>query len=138
MRQEEININLCGPIHLTSLFVPHLIKQKQSAIINVTSGLAFSPYSPDPIYSATKGGLHQFNMALRPLLAQTSVRLVELAPPMVQTSMPGTSSGEPLDVFCQHVYDRFKLGELEIGYKSRSVNVDYGATLQNSFQPRLG
>ena len=60
VRQSEIDINFSGPIHLTSLFIPHLLKQKQAAIINVSSGLAFVPYVVGPVYSATKSGLHQY------------------------------------------------------------------------------
>ena len=34
---------LQAPIHLSWLFTPHLQKQKEAAIINVTSGLAYFP-----------------------------------------------------------------------------------------------
>ena len=37
--QSELAINLEAPIHLTQLFIPHLLKQKNPAIINVTSGM---------------------------------------------------------------------------------------------------
>src|SRR6476660_3658865 len=40
---EEIRINLEAPIHLSRLFIPHLLRQKDPAIVNVGSGLAFVP-----------------------------------------------------------------------------------------------
>ena len=117
-RQQEIDINFCGPIHLTSLFIPHLLKQKQAAIINVTSGLAYVPFPNGPVYSATKAGIHQYTLALRPLLAETSVRVCELAPPAVKSNLGGEHDfGEECDEFCAHVYQRFVSGELEFGYK---------------------
>src|SRR2546428_3232628 len=36
--RQEIAINFEAPVHLSSLFIPHLLKQKRSAIVNVTSG----------------------------------------------------------------------------------------------------
>ena len=118
VRQQEIDINFSGPIHLTSLFIPHLLKQKQAAIINVTSGLAYVPFCNGPVYSATKAGLHQYTEALRPLLADTSVRVCEMVPPAVKSKLGGEHDfGEECDEFCQHVYQRFVEGDLEFGFK---------------------
>ena len=41
--KQELTINLEAPIHLTVLVIPHLSVKKNSAIINVSSGLAFLP-----------------------------------------------------------------------------------------------
>src|SRR5882757_2199462 len=38
--REELAVNLDAPIHLATLFLPHLSRQKEAAIVNVTSGLA--------------------------------------------------------------------------------------------------
>ncbi|CAF1054677.1 unnamed protein product [Didymodactylos carnosus] len=44
--EQEIQINLSAPIHLCKLFLPYFKKQQEtSAIINVSSGLAFIPPS---------------------------------------------------------------------------------------------
>jgi len=79
---EEIDINLKAPIELCSLFIPHLMK-KDSAIFNVTSGLAFSPLSSVPIYCATKAALHSFTLSLRHQLKNTSVKVFEIIPPLI-------------------------------------------------------
>ena len=52
-----------------------------------TSGLALVPLPRCPNYCATKAGLHQFILALRRQLAETSVQVVELFPPAVQTEL---------------------------------------------------
>jgi len=134
VRQEEIDINLSGPIHLTTLFIPHMLKQKQSAIINVTSGLGFVPYVNGAVYSATKAALHQYCAAIRPLFAETNLRIVELAPPAVKSNLGGSHDfGEEADEFCEHVVGRFAGGELEFGYKfSEASRLQSRAELQKA------
>ncbi len=85
----EIDIDLLGPIRLIEAFLPHLLAQPAAAIVNVTSGIAFVPYPISPIYSAAKAGLHAFTRALRVQLRGTRVRVVELAPPSVDTALNG-------------------------------------------------
>jgi len=85
--EDEIEINLKAPIHLSTLFIPHLIKQKESAIVNITSGLAFTPLAVVPIYCATKAGLHSFSQSLRHQLQNTSIKVFEVAPPIVDTEL---------------------------------------------------
>lgn len=43
VRQSEIAINVEAPVHLMQLLSPHFLKQKEAAIINISSGLAFIP-----------------------------------------------------------------------------------------------
>jgi uncharacterized oxidoreductase len=83
----EIETNLNGPMRMVNQFLPHLKKQKSSAIVNVTSGLAFVPFPISPIYSATKAGLHSFTQALRIQMRNTNVKVVELAPPGTETPL---------------------------------------------------
>jgi uncharacterized oxidoreductase len=85
--REEIETNLVAPIHLTQLFVPHLSRQAESAVVNVTSGLAFAPIARMPIYCATKAALHSLSLSMRHQLRNTSIRLFELAPPIVATEL---------------------------------------------------
>ena len=116
-RQQEIDINFSGPIHLTSLFIPHLLKQRQAAVVFNTGGVAFMPVSAFPVYSATKAAVHQYALAIRPLLAETSVRVVEAAPPAVKSGLHATF-GEECDEYCRSVVDSLVAGRLEFGYKA--------------------
>ncbi len=88
-RQSEIAINFEAPVHLVDLFLPHLLARPSAAIVNVTSGLAFVPAPFAPVYGATKAALHSFTMALRHHLSATSVRVVEIVPPAVNTELGG-------------------------------------------------
>jgi uncharacterized oxidoreductase len=83
----EIAVNLDGPVQMVQEFLPHLKSRPGALIVNVTSGLAFVPFPLSPIYSAAKAGLHAFTRCLRVQLKGSSVRVVELAPPGVETKL---------------------------------------------------
>ena len=86
---KEIATNLTAPIHLSALLVPHLMHKKEAAIVNISSGLAFTPLAAVPVYCATKAAIHSFSLCLRHQLRDTSVRIFEIAPPMVATGLSG-------------------------------------------------
>lgn len=83
----EIDINLNGPILLNQYFLPHLRKQQEALIVNVSSGLAFIPLTISPIYSAAKAGLHAYTRCLRAQMQGCSVKVVELLPPGTETPL---------------------------------------------------
>lgn len=117
----EIAINFDAPIHLSRLFIPHLRKQKTAAIINVTSGLSFAPLADVPIYSATKAAFHSFTLSLRHQLRDAPIKVIEIAPPAVDTDLGGVglhTFGVNLDEFADAVFARLADGETEIAYGS--------------------
>jgi uncharacterized oxidoreductase len=83
----EVDGNLKGPMWMVQAFLPLLLRQKNSLIVNVSSGLAFIPFPAAPIYSASKAALHAYTQCLRSQLADTSVSVVELAPPGTETPL---------------------------------------------------
>ena len=86
--EEEIDTNLTASIHLCALFIKHFLKTKsESAVVNVTSGLAFIPLKIVPVYCATKAALHSFSMSLRSQLQNTNIEVFEIAPPIVKTAL---------------------------------------------------
>jgi uncharacterized oxidoreductase len=84
---QEIDVNLSGPIRMIQQFLPDLKSRDESLIVNVSSGLAFVPLVISPVYSATKAAMHSFTQCLREQLIGTSVAVVELAPPVVETAL---------------------------------------------------
>lgn len=88
--EATIATNLLGPIRLAHALLPHLQAQAASAILTVSSGLAFVPLAATPTYSATKAAIHSWSMSLRAQLHDSSVEVIEIVPPAVQTDlMPG-------------------------------------------------
>lgn len=85
--EDEIAINFVSAVELTALFIGHLMKRPSAAIINVSSGLGFMPMVNMPIYSATKAAIHAYTLVLRQQLRDTSVRVIEIVPTMVDTGL---------------------------------------------------
>jgi uncharacterized oxidoreductase len=83
----ETEINLFTPVHLSNLLIPHLIGKKEACIINISSGLGFTPLAMMPMYCATKAALHSFSLSLRHQLAKTCIKIFEIIPPMVDTEL---------------------------------------------------
>ena len=105
--EETVAINLLGPIRLTAALLPHLRKQQHSAILTVSSGLAFVPMAMTPTYSATKAAIHSYSMSLRHQLKNTT-EVIEIVPPYVQTELMGKHqvsdpNAMPLAAFIEEV-----------------------------------
>ncbi|KAI1483624.1 NAD(P)-binding protein [Daldinia eschscholtzii] len=124
----EIDINIRGPLHLTVELLPHLRSKSQALIINVSSVLGYVPFSIiNPIYNGTKSWLHFWSMNLRSQLKGTGVRVVEIAPPTVATDLhrerenPDDNKKEnnpdalSLDEFMQEISEKLESGEETIG-----------------------
>jgi uncharacterized oxidoreductase len=93
--EQTVAINLLGPIRLTSALLPSLLGKPRAAIVNVTSGLAFLPSALTPTYCATKAALHSYTQSLRFQLRDTSVQVIEIIPPHVQTALQGERGLDP-------------------------------------------
>ena len=87
--EATIMTNLLGPIRLTAALLPLLASQSQATIMTVSSGLAFMPMALTPTYNATKAAVHSYTQSLRYQLKDTSVQVIELIPPAVQTELMG-------------------------------------------------
>ncbi|CAH0058090.1 unnamed protein product [Clonostachys solani] len=87
---EEIDINIRGPMHLSIGLLPHFRTKPSAMIINVSSVLGFIPFSVvNPVYNATKAFVHFWTMNLRTQIARegSNIRVVEIVPPMVATDL---------------------------------------------------
>ncbi len=83
-----VTTNLLGPIRLTSALIEHLKKKRPNAtIIYNTSALAFVPLALTAVYSSTKAALHSYVLSQRHKLKASSVNVLEISPPWVQTDL---------------------------------------------------
>lgn len=85
---QEIDINIRGPMHLSLCLLSHFKSKPSALIVNVSSVLGFVPFSIiNPVYNGTKAFLHFWSMAFRTQLRDTGIRVVEIAPPMVESDL---------------------------------------------------
>jgi uncharacterized oxidoreductase len=105
--EEVITTNLLGPVRLIAAFIGHLVTRPDAAIVTVSSGLGFTPLAVTPSYNASKAAIHLLSESIRLQLAGSSVQVIELVPPSVQTDlMPGQRENPvamPLDAFIAEV-----------------------------------
>ena len=109
--ESTVTTNLLGPIRLTAALLPLLQKQSYSAIMNVSSGLAFVPLAPTPTYCATKAAIHSYTQSLRYQLQGSTTEVLELVPPYVATDLLNGASDPramPLEKFIAEVMEILK------------------------------
>jgi uncharacterized oxidoreductase len=96
--RDEFAVNYFSIIDLNEKLLPLLQQQPAAAIVNVSSIVAFAPNSIISSYSASKAALHSYSLSLRHAIRNTSVKVFELMPPLVNTDFSegiGGSKGIP-------------------------------------------
>jgi uncharacterized oxidoreductase len=112
-----VTTNLIGPLRLTSALIDHLKAQSSATIVYNTSVLAFVPMAATSVYSATKAALHSYVLSQRFKLRNSSVKVLELAPPWVRTDLMNSREAEaamPLDEFIEEAIAQLEAGAEEI------------------------
>lgn len=141
----EIDTNLVGPIHLGSLFTPHLAGQANPVIINVTSGLAWIPAAFMPVYCATKAAMHSFTLSQRWQLRNTAIKVFEVAPPSVDTELghdrredkTQSHGGIPIAEFIKEAMAALIADELEAPIGDAKKLRAQGETIFEAFNSRF-
>ena len=133
---QEIAINLSGPIRMVNQFLPLLKLQQHAAIMNVSSGLAFVPFPISPVYSATKAGVHFYTQTLRIQLKNSNIKVFELAPPLTNTDLQNAFS--PDDMKGTQVMETAKLIEVAIkGFNNDTFEIRPGQSNLLKFMSRI-
>lgn len=84
--EQIISLNIKSMAILTRIFIPGLLKQKQSYILNVSSMAAFTPIAFKNVYPASKAFISSFSLGLRQELAGTGVSVSVLYPGSIMTN----------------------------------------------------
>lgn len=114
--KEEITINTVAPVHLINLF---LNLRSLDTVINVTSGLAFVPFSRVPVYCATKAFMRSFTLSLRHLLKSRNIEVIEMIPPALNTDLGGKgihNAYPPVSDFVEAIFQQLKEGKTELTF----------------------
>jgi len=108
--ETTVATNLLGPIRLSHALLPHLRAQAAASLITVSSGLAFVPLAATPTYSATKAAIHSWSLAMRAQLKDSSVEVIEIVPPGVQTDlMPGHAENADMMPLADYIAETMAL-----------------------------
>lgn len=114
--QTEININVLAPLHLITLFTQ---LKNLDTVINVTSGLAFTPMTQMPVYCGTKAFFHSLTLSLRHLLLPQNIEVIEIIPPALNTDLGGTGLHDefpPVSDFIDAIFQQMKEGKNELTF----------------------
>lgn len=114
---DEISINIEAPVHLSYLFVK---LPSANTIMNVTSGLSFSPLAKVPVYCATKAFLHSYTRSLRHILKPKGIEVIEIIPPALNTDLGGKGIHDfapPVSGFIDSVFTQLSEGKTDITYQ---------------------
>ncbi len=93
----QININLTGLILLTKKTLPLILKSKDAAIINISSGLGNVAMPFYSVYAATKAAVKHFSEALRRELLKEPIHVMTVYPTATDTNMMTTANQGKMD-----------------------------------------
>lgn len=112
-----VETNLLGPVRLSAAFIAHLRQQPRATLIHNSSVLAFVPLAATALYSATKAALHSYALSQRFTLRDTSVEVLEIAPPWVDTDLihkSGDPRAMPLNQFIAEIMAKLPKARTEV------------------------
>ena len=129
---DEMTTNYFSVLRLTDKLLPLLKEQNEAAVLNVSSVVAYVPTQHLPTYAASKAALHSYTTSLRLALKDTSVKVFELMPPLVNTELskeiggengiaPSVVAEDVLDAIAGNRYE-IRTGQTEDVYKLSLAN----------------
>lgn len=86
-----LSLNLTAPFLWIEALIPSMIKSMSGSIINITSLAAERGFPENPAYVASKGGLKMLSKAYARDLGEFNVRVNNVGPGYVETSMTNKS-----------------------------------------------
>lgn len=114
--RQEMEVNLFGPMQLTSALIPLLKKSAQGVIINISSIAAISNFPSIGTYSISKAAMHSYTEGLRADLSADGILVAEVCPGPTDTRMAaGMDMLKPAPAtVAQKTFAALAAGQLEI------------------------
>lgn len=98
-----VRTNLTSVYNCSHLAVPGMISKKEGKIINISSVWGVCGASCEVVYSATKGGINSFTMALAKELAPSNIQVNAIACGAINTEMNSLLSDEDKQALCDEI-----------------------------------
>ncbi|AXF23199.1 short-chain dehydrogenase [Burkholderia pyrrocinia] len=89
-----IDVNLRAPLRIAQMSLDGMLKRKRGHLFFIGSSAGRFPHPNTAVYGATKAAISMFCDSLRCDLLGSKVRVTEIAPGRVQTSLYRTALGE--------------------------------------------
>ena len=102
--------------------------------MNVSSVLGYVPLAMAAVYSSTKAALHSYTLSLRYQLKASSVKVLELAPPWVQTDMLNSNNEPRAMPLAEFIAETIKILRTD----AQEVLVERAKPLRNNAEPNEG
>ncbi len=99
--QEMMDLNVRAVFALTQKVVPHMIKRKRGAVINIASLAGKNAFKSGTGYAASKWALRGFAQCLMLEVREHDIRVVTIFPGSVQTDF-GSSGQSPTGTFARN------------------------------------
>src|SRR5260221_3754816 len=127
----SITTKLMGPIRMTGAIIYHLKKQDHAAVMNVSLAPGFAPLAMAAVYSSTKAAIHSYTLSLTYQLKGSSVEVMEIAPPWVQTDLLNSNNEPRAMPLAEFISETIKI----IGTGAQEVLVERAKPLRNNVGP---
>jgi NAD(P)-dependent dehydrogenase (short-subunit alcohol dehydrogenase family) len=84
---KSLDVNLRGPVFLVQEALPHLVRSRHAAVLNVVSGAAFLFSATVSLYAIAKAGLVAATRSMAAEFAAHGIRVNALSPGTIDTDM---------------------------------------------------
>jgi NAD(P)-dependent dehydrogenase (short-subunit alcohol dehydrogenase family) len=93
--EKAFALNFYGALYSIRAALPIMRKQGSGHIVNIISGIAFSPMAYQTMYAATKAALNGLTLALRYELWDENIRVTSATPGTTATAIWRAGGGQP-------------------------------------------
>ena len=87
MIEEQIAVNLKGALYCSRFILPHMLRRRRGALVNIGSVAAARPSPGQAVYASTKGALAALTRALAVEYGRKGIRVNCVEPGPVETEM---------------------------------------------------
>lgn len=111
-----IDVNIKGILTGTSIVLKDMVERNEGTVINISSIAGRKTFDNHAVYCGTKFAVHAISENIRKEVASSNVRVITIAPGVVETSLLSHTTDENI----KHDYNQWK-ETIESGLEARQV-----------------